>query len=196
MSAPFFFDPLPRKHFSVVLLDPPWRFSAGTKSRPQHYPRMKFDEIAAMPVRDLLRPEGGRVIMWITSPFLNRIDDLRRAWRLRFSSAIPWVKLWPSEAGEMFIYKDSLARGTGFEVVGNAEYAVIFKVGQPQSIKGRPFPGVYVSPRREHSRKPPDLHADIEQRLIGPFCELFAREPREGWERWGNDVDKFAGRAA
>lgn len=150
------FDPLPRQHFSVVVIDPPWRFSAGAKSRPQHYVRMTFGDIAAMPVRGLLKPEGGRVFLWITAPLLDKVPALCRAWRLRYCTTLPWVKLWPAESG-LFIYKSSFARGTGYEVQGSAEYVAILKAGKPQSIKGRPFPGVIASPRREHSRKPPAL---------------------------------------
>lgn len=186
---------LKKGHYRVVVIDPPWRWAGGTKSRPQHYGRMTFDEIAAIPVRSLLHRDGGRVFLWITAPLLNRLDDLRKAWRLRYSSAIPWVKLWPSESG-MFVYRTSIARGTGLEVMGNAEYVAILKAGKPQSIKGRPFPGVYVCQRREHSRKPFDLMADIEQRLAGPYCEVFSRERRDGWDCAGNEVGKFDARAA
>lgn len=182
--------PVPLKHFTVVVIDPPWRYAMGTKGRPQHYPRMSLSEIAALPVGDLLKPEGGRIVLWITAPLLNRIDYLARAWKCRFCSALPWVKVWPSETGA-FIYSGSLARGTGYEVQGNAEYAVILKRGKPQSIKGNPFPGVIIAPRREHSRKPPELHEMIEARLSGPFCEVFARAPREGWAVTGNEIQKF-----
>lgn len=186
----WFFAPLPSRHYRVVIIDPPWRWAGGTKGRPQHYPRMTFAEVAALPVRDLLHPDGGRVLLWITAPLANRIGDLHRAWRLRYSSMLPWIKLWPGEDG-MFIYPGSIARGTGLEVVGNAEYLAILKAGRPQSIKGRPFPGVLHSARREHSRKPADIHSEVEARLAGPYCEIFAREPRAGWDVWGNQTSHF-----
>lgn len=189
------FDPLPRRSFTVAVIDPPWRFSAGVKSRPQHYPRMSLPEIAALPLRDLLTDEGGRVFLWITAPLLDKVPMLARAWRMRYCTALPWVKLWPSEDG-MFIYAASLARGTGYEVQGNAEYVVILKAGRPQSIKGNPFPGILVSPRREHSRKPPSLAAEIESRIAGPYVEVFARQSRPGWSSWGNESQKFDGVAA
>lgn len=91
----------------------------------------------------------------------------------------------------MFIYASSVARGTGFEVMGNAEYVVILKAGRPHSIKGRPFPGVLIEPRREHSRKPPNLHTEIEARIPGPYLEMFARQSRPGWDAWGNESTKF-----
>lgn len=186
----WFFDPLPRRYYRVVLIDPPWRWAGGVKGRPQHYPRMTFAQISALPIRELLHPEGGRVLTWITAPLANRIGDLHRAWRLRYSSMLPWIKLWPGEDGR-FIYSGSIARGTGLEVVGNAEYVAILKAGRPQSIKGRPFPGVIHSARREHSRKPADLHAEIEARLSGPYCEIFAREQRAGWDVFGNQTSRF-----
>ncbi len=129
------FGSLRPHHYHAVIVDPPWRWKAGTKSRPQHYPRMSLDEIKALPVRDLLRPEGGRVGMWIPAPFVHRIPEIAKAWRLRYSSILPWIKLWPSEGG-LFIYADSMARGTGLEVLGQAEYLVILKCGRPHSIKG------------------------------------------------------------
>lgn len=184
------FDPLPRGHFSTVVIDPPWRFSGGTASRPQHYARMTLAEVKALPVRSLLLKDGGRVFLWITAPLIHRVPEIARAWRLRYSSMIPWIKLWNGEDG-MFVYTDSIARGTGFEVMGNAEYCVILKAGKPASIKGRPFSGVWVEPRREHSRKPVNLHAEIEARIPGPWCEIFAREQRPGWSAWGNETTKF-----
>jgi N6-adenosine-specific RNA methylase IME4 len=151
---------------------------------------MTLDEIKALPVRKLLKKDGGRVFLWITAPLLDRVSEIAKAWRLRYSTALPWMKLWPSEDG-MFIFHNSFARGTGFEVSGNAEYVVILKAGKPQSIKGRPFPGSIVAPRREHSRKPENLHDEIEKRIDGPFCEVFARETRPGWSAWGNQTSKF-----
>lgn len=181
---------LPQGHFRAVVIDPPWRFSGGTRNRPQHYRRMSLAEVRALPVRDLLHPEGGRVFLWITAPLLHRIPEIATAWRLRYSSAIPWIKLWPSEAG-LFVYAGSIARGTGFEVMGTAEYVAILKAGRPHSIKGRPFSGVWIEPRREHSRKPPNLMEEIEARLPGPYLEVFGRQSRPGWTVWGDEATKF-----
>lgn len=191
-------DPLadaPRGLFSAAEIDPPWKWSGGTKSRPQHYRRMTLEQIKAMPVRSLLKPEGGRVFLWLTAPLLHRLPEIARAWRLRYSSAIPWVKLWPKEEG-LFVYGDSIARGTGLEVIGSVEYVCILKAGRPQSIKGRPFPGAIIAARREHSRKPVDLKAEIEARLAGPFCEVFSRSSRPGWSAFGDEVGKFDREAA
>lgn len=186
----FALAPLTPKKYRAIIIDPPWRFAAGIKSRPQHYPRLTFAECCALPVRNLLHPDGARVFCWITAPLGNRIGDLHRAWGLRYSTMLPWLKLWPGDDG-MFIYAGSFARGTGFEVVGNAEYVAIFKYRKPQSIKGKPFRSHILAERRQHSRKPADLHEQIEGKLGGPYAEVFARASRPGWDTFGNEPIKF-----
>jgi N6-adenosine-specific RNA methylase IME4 len=48
-----------------------------------------------------------------------------------------------------------------------------------------------VSPRREHSRKPDEIHERIERYCAGPYVELFARSSRKGWKTWGAEATKF-----
>lgn len=86
MSAPWPFAPLAAGSFQAVIIDPPWRWAAGVKSRPQHYPRMTLDEIKALPVRKLLLPEGGRVFLWITAPLIHRVPEISRQSREGWSS--------------------------------------------------------------------------------------------------------------
>jgi N6-adenosine-specific RNA methylase IME4 len=47
-----------------------------------------------------------------------------------------------------------------------------------------------VEPRREHSRKP-EIYDRVEKLCSGPYLELFARNRREGWDSWGDEVDRF-----
>lgn len=43
--------------------------------------------------------------------------------------------------------------------------------------------------KREHSRKPDEQYELIEDCSPGPFLELFARYPRDGWHVWGAESD-------
>jgi N6-adenosine-specific RNA methylase IME4 len=52
---------------------------------------------------------------------------------------------------------------------------------------------VILAPRREHSRKPDEIHERIERLLPGPYGELDAREERAGWDVWGDEVGRFDG---
>ena len=47
------------------------------------------------------------------------------------------------------------------------------------------------APRREHSRKPDEQYGRIEALVGGPYCELFSRRPRLGWQGWGNEYPTF-----
>lgn len=188
-------DHLPARHFKVIMADPPWKMSMGTKSRPQHYPRMNLTEIKAMDLKRVADPAGCRLFLWITAPLLDRAPEILKAWGFRFCSVRTWVKLWPGEDG-LFVFKDSIARGTGYEVQGNAEFLIIGKRGKPQSIKGNPWSSVVLSPRRGHSRKPDEIRTEIAARLEGPRLELFARSTAPGWEAAGNETAKFGEVAA
>ena len=53
------------------------------------------------------------------------------------------------------------------------------------------FPSVIRSRRREHSRKPVQAYEYVEAMYERPpKCELFARNTREGWSSWGNEIDE------
>lgn len=179
--------------YRVLYADPPWKFSSGPSKNPRrHYPVMTVAEIAALPVRALAHPEGCRLLMWITMPHLMAAPKVLAAWGFRYSTARVWAKLWPSE-DEMFVYPDSLSRGTGYEVIGNCEVLIIAKRGRPQRVANPKPASLFFARRREHSRKPDMVRDDIARLFAGPRAELFARSHHEGWDAWGLEVEKFDG---
>ena len=52
---------------------------------------------------------------------------------------------------------------------------------------GRTQVNLFSTRKREHSRKPDEFYDLIEACSPGPYLELFARFPREGWSQWGNE---------
>lgn len=47
----------------------------------------------------------------------------------------------------------------------------------------------FKASRTGHSQKPP-LFADLVERMSpGPYVELFARQPRLGWDHWGHGYE-------
>jgi N6-adenosine-specific RNA methylase IME4 len=180
MSWPLF--PLQRHHYRCCLLDPPWRFVAGTKSRPQHYARMNDQELAELPVRQLADPEGCWFFVWCTSPKARDLFRLAEAWGLRYSGrGFVWIKTGPG---------GGLHLGQGFTTRKNAEDCWLFKIGKPPRL-AKDVHEVLFSPVREHSRKPDEIFARIERFCAGPRCELFGREHRPGWDAFGNEAGKF-----
>lgn len=190
------FEGLTPASYRVIYADPPWKFSAGPSRNPsKHYRTMTFKDICDLPVGSLAHPEGARLLMWITMPLLDRIPDVLGAWGFRYSTARVWAKLWPNE-DQIFIYPDSLARGTGYEVIGNCEILVIAKRSKPQRLGNTKPASLFFARRREHSRKPDMIRHEICRLFEGPRCELFARSPADGFDCWGNEVSKFAEAAA
>lgn len=181
---------LPTGAYRVIVADPPWHFSGGKKSRPQHYGRMRLPEIMALPVKQVAHPEGCRLFLWVTMPLLPRGFEVMHAWGFRYSTARVWGKLWPN-ADTMFLYPDSFARGTGYEVAGNAEVLLIGKRGKPQRAPASKPASIVFARRREHSRKPDCLMAEIARTFEGPRLEMFARTERPGWVVCGNETGKF-----
>lgn len=200
------FAGLERNGYRFVLLDPPTRFVAGTKGRPQHYTRMTDVDIAALPVADLIHPDGAWIALWVTSPKLyapkksKKVlapDDMVRAWGARYSGrGWVWVKLKRNLEACDFDYseivdgKELLHMGMGFTTRKNAEDCLLFRVGSPKRL-AKDVHEIIISPAREHSRKPDEIFKRIERFAPGPYVELFAREPRAGWAVWGDQIDAF-----
>ncbi len=203
LLAPHPFAGLRRNGYRCVMADPPTTFYAGTRSRPQHYQRMTDHAIAALPVQDLMHPDGCWLALWVTSPKLYRPpgsktrlrpDELAAAWGCRYSGrGFVWVKLRRRARGRpqpMDWSESDLHHGLGLTTNKNVEDILLFRRGKPLIRRGQ-FE-VIVAPRREHSRKPDEIYDRIERFTEGPFCELFARHnDRPGWAFWGLEVERF-----
>ena len=73
----------------------------------------------------------------------------------------------------------------------NAELCLLATKGKPKRINAGVH-SVIVSHIQEHSKKPDETKKRIID-LVGdlPRIELFARQKTEGWDVWGNEIDKF-----
>lgn len=172
--------------YGAILADPPWYFrnfsAAGEEKNPvAHYACMDAAALAALPVSQLAAPDCA-LFMWATAPMLPDAIALIKAWGFTFKSAGAWAK--QSTTGEKWAF------GTGYCFRSAAEFYLLGTIGKPM-IRSRSIRNLIVAPVREHSRKPDNLHSDIETLYGGPYAELFARAPRPGWDVWGNQTDRF-----
>lgn len=180
------FSTICKRHFRVIVADPPTKFIAGTKGRPQHYQRMTDLEIKRLPVDELAHPDGCWLFLWTTSPKLDDAFTIAESWGFRYSArAFVWVKT--NQDG-------SLHTGMGYTTRKNAEDCLLFRLGSPERA-ARDVHEIIISPVREHSRKPDESFARIERFASGPYLELFSRESRDGWTTWGDETSKFGAAA-
>ena len=168
--------------YDVILADPPWRYgkTVGQGIAEDHYPTMSIEEICSLPVKELAA-DNCALFLWTTPPTLFEYAPLVfKSWRFRpVTKAFCWVK--SKRSGFGFWY------GIGHYTASNTEDCWL-------GIKGKmPRAGcttqIIYAPVGEHSRKPDDQYRKIE--ALYPdvrYCELFARQKREGWDSWGNEV--------
>ena len=102
------------------------------------------------------------------------------AWGFTYKSNLVWYKIRKDGGPD--------GRGVGF-YFRNVTEIILFGVrGSMRTLQpGRTQVNLLSSRKREHSRKPDELYNLIEACSPGPYLELFARFPREGWDQWGNE---------
>lgn len=181
-----FGDLLPGR-YRTILADPAWQFSLrspkGEKKSPQaHYSCMPLAEIQALPVAELAHPEGCGLVLWGTAPMLPQAIATLAAWGFSYVTAGAWAKR--SSTGRAW------HMGPGYRLRSRMEPYLLGTRGLVPR-RARNVCNLVVAPVREHSRKPDQLRADMEQVFDGPRAELFAREAAPGWEAWGNEVGRF-----
>ena len=165
--------PLPEGKYAVIYADPPWSYdnSGFDQSAASIYPTMTVEEIADLPVGDLAGDECV-LLLWATSPLLPEAFEVMEAWGFEYKASRVWIK--------------NRAPGIGWFVNTRHEFLLIGVRGQ-----GHPkekLDSVIEAPVTRHSAKPHLLYDEIEWCYDGPYIELFARNEREGWECWGNEV--------
>jgi N6-adenosine-specific RNA methylase IME4 len=175
------------KQYGVILADPPWNYAnAGCRGAAENqYSTMTDTQIAALPISDLALPDSV-LLLWGTWPKLAEAClPTMAAWGFRYVTGFPWVKVTSFSTNLWGELEMSVPYGVGFWVRGCSEAVLIGRRGNP-----KPPPDGFIgllSPNLHHSRKPDDLYAYAEA-LPGPYLELFARRPRDGWDAFGNEV--------
>lgn len=172
--------------YRVILVDPPWQYvmrsAKGEKKSPSaHYDCLSEAELTSMPVHHLAM-DSCVLVMWSTFPHLGQAHALMKAWGFEYKTGGVWAKRSSTDNGWSF--------GTGYHLRSAAEPFLIGTIGSPK-IVSRSQRNLIVAPVREHSRKPDAMHTLLEALYEGPYCELFGREQRPGWDVWGNESDKF-----
>ncbi len=167
----------------VILADPPWHFRTYSekgwrKSAHAKYRCMTQEDIGALPVGALCAPDC-LMVMWATAPHLPQALSVMESWGFTFKTAGAWAK--QSRTGSHWAF------GTGYLLRSAAEFFLIGTRGRITQLS-RSSRNLLAAPVREHSRKPEAMYELVEATWPGPYVELFATHPREGWLSWGDGL--------
>jgi len=163
--------------FPVLLVDPPWRYEFSSDNADKienHYPTMPLEEICSLPVASIASPDS-ILFLWATSPKLEESLQVISAWGYTYRTCLVWVK-------------DRI--GMGYYARQSHELLLVARRGEMVTPdRTNRFSSVIEAKPGKHSEKPEVVYEMIEK-MYPEFdkVELFAREKREGWFSWGNQV--------
>lgn len=185
---------LPLFSYDLVMADPAWPWEAYShkglsKSPEAQYDTMRFEDIEALRVGDLLAP-GGVLFLWCTWPLIERQAAVMRKWGVPVKTGGSWRKITKNE---------KLRWGTGYILRSVCEPFLIGTLPDA-GVRGSSLPNLIETIEdamvdgvaREHSRKPEEAYSLLE--ALSPNArraDIFSRQRRPGWDAWGNEVDKF-----
>jgi len=169
--------PMPKGEYDVIYADPPWRYDfviGKERAIEEHYSTMRLREICSLKVPSA---KDSILFLWAPSPILEEALKVLKSWGFLYRSSFVWVK-------------DRI--GMGYYSRLRHEFLLVGRKGHFRvpgaSVR---YESVIHASYNGHSKKP-DLVYDIIESAYPPaeyrLLELFARQKREGWTSWGNDV--------
>jgi len=162
--------------YDIVSVDPPWNY--GRKYEPDGsrianpYPEMSTDEIKKLKIpfnKDSI------CFLWTTHKFLPESFKILNEWGFEYKATMVWNKL-------------NIGMGYWFRM--QCEFCLLGIKGNPMWLN-KSFPEIIEEKKREHSRKPDSFYELVDKICLGRKLEYFSREKRNGWDIFGNDINKF-----
>ena len=164
--------PLPEGEFRVIYADPPWQFdnSGFDQSAASHYSTMSTEDICKLEI-----PAGDHsvLLMWATNAMLEDALEVIKAWGFNYKTNMVWIK--------------DKGPSIGWFITSRHEHLLIATRGEGMHPDYKPL-SVITGEVTKHSKKPNSVYELIERMYEGPYLELFARNKRDGWESWGNEI--------
>lgn len=145
---------------------------------------MQLADILSMPVANVAAASA-HLYLWVPNALLLEGLQVMRAWGFTYKTNIVWHKVRKDGGPD--------GRGVGFYFRNTTEL-ILFGVRGKNArtlAAGRRQVNIIKTQKREHSRKPDELYDVIESCSPGPYLELFARGPREGWSVWGDQAQDY-----
>ena len=177
--------------YSIIYADPPWfrgqrMYSANKNDHhveaSRHYPVMKVEDICALNIKDIAADDCA-LFMWTTNAHLPHALDIIETWGFTYRTiAFNWVKKYPN--GNLRVLPGPWTNG-------GSEICLMGGKGNMKQFKQDPrVKQCLIQEVSKHSKKP----QEIADRIVKLFpdvnrIELFARDAKEGWDIWGNEIN-------
>lgn len=164
-------DPIPAGVYQTIEADPPWHIPSGDKGPGYQYPMMDTGDIAAM-VDTFQTTDNAHLYLWATNTHLDDALEVCEAWGFTYRTIITWVKP---------------RIGLGHHFRTSTEHIIFGVKGKLDTLVNDQRTH-FEAPAGRHSQKPAEAYDIIERCSPGPYLRLFARDQRDGWTSWGNEV--------
>lgn len=179
--------------YKTIIIDPPWEYGTWGKASDSSTSRKKFpngqwQENFALPynsmtiknIKDLpvnnLMDENCEVYLWVTQKYLPEAFGILQVWGLKYCQTLTWCKT-PRGTGQGGIFCPT------------TEFLILARRGKMPKVKRVDSTWWQVKRQKRHSQKPVFFHELIESVTDSPRLEMFARNQREGWDVFGNEVE-------
>ena len=170
---------IPDGKYQTIVIDPPWDIAhIDRDTRPNQlavpYPTMNEQELLDFDLPKMAH-ENCHLYMWVTHKHLPQALRLAEHWGFRYQCLMTWVK----NVGF-----------TPFSWMYSTEHVLFCRRGSLKLLKlGKRLD--FSAKVREHSRKPDEFYDLVRECSPGPRIDVFSREKREGFDQFGNEVEKF-----
>jgi N6-adenosine-specific RNA methylase IME4 len=179
----------------VVVADPPWplkdKCPGNGRGAAKHYSTMSLEEIKAFALPPV-HPDAW-LFLWRVASMPEEALAVVRAWGFTPKAEIVWIKRDPG---------GKCTPGMGHYVRNTHETCIIATRGKAIPLRlSRRIPSFFEAARPLkpgtkkplHSAKPDKFFALVERLVRGPRVELFARQQRDGWDCYGDEIGREVG---
>lgn len=176
--------------YRTIVADPPWHYDAqwhggirtdGVRDHDRkasfHYSTMSLSEIAALDVASIAA-ENAHLYLWTTNRYLHNAFHVLEDWGFQYSQTLTWCKT-----------PHGIGPGGAFS--STTEWVLFARRGSLPPLQ-RVDSTWWHWTRTPHSVKPSGFLDVVETVSPGPYVELFARQPRLGWDAWGWGYEETA----
>jgi len=172
----------PDRDIRTVVADPPWSCESGggqvKRGADRHYPLLKPRECVRVIQQECpywsRLADTAHLYLWATNRALalGHAHEVLRGLGFRPVTVLTWAK-------------DQMGLGQYFR--GQTEQ-ILFGVRGETRLTDGTHTTLIEAPRGEHSAKPACSYEMVEAASPGAYLELFAREVRDGWLCWGDEI--------